>query len=313
MDIKGDNLMDESGNGHHEAGASIWYLCAFLFYIPLLVWFILLLLLQLNLISSKRKNKFPLMFLSLSTVSLSARFVWCILRATDGTTHFRSIFSSMSDLFNLTALSCYLLSLCLIMDNVRNREYPQTMLFTLFNITVYVVYILFRLGCFSEEYAEIGYVVTMSIARLLLGIYFIYVGRELQRRLGKFGVLRETGNRVCCLGTVVCVFYILQVSLWTLGTISDNGKLLGEIDGILYPWFYYPLPDSFCNSFFLFFFTAAVNRQLQQNRQMGSPLRYSSYELDDEARDGIDGYPANMPLDFGGGEDIDNSDLYAKV
>ena len=56
-----------------------------------------------------------------------------------------------------------------------------------------------------------------------------------------------------------------------------------------------------------------MNRQLQQNRQMGSPLRYSSYELDVEARDNIDGYPVNMPLDFGGGKDIDNSDLYANV
>ena len=54
-------------------------------------------------------------------------------------------------------------------------------------------------------------------------------------------------------------------------------------------------------------------RQLQQNRQMGSPLRYSSYELDVEARDNIDGYPVNMPLDFGDGKDIDNSDLYANV
>ena len=315
MDGDGNNLMNENNNHEeHTANASIWYLCAFLFYIPLLIWFVLLLLLQLNLISSKKKNRFPIMFLTLSTISLSARFVWCILRASEDATSYRSIFSSISDLSNLTALSCYLLSLCLIMDNVRNKEYPQTMLCTLFNITVYVIYVLFRLRYFSEKYAEIGYVITMSVARLLLGLYFIYVGRELQVRLGKFGVLRETGNRVCCLGVVVCIFYVLQVSLWTLGTISDNGKLLGKIDSILYPWFYYPLPDTFCNSFFLFFFTAAVNRQLQNSRKLGSPLRYSSYEQhEDDMETDENGFAKQTPLDFGYYNQINNADVASGV
>ena len=172
-----------------------------------------------------------------------------------------------------------------------------------------MTYALFRLGCFSEKYAEICYVTTMSVARLLLGLYFIYVGRELQMLLGKFGVLRETGNRVCCLGVVVCIFYILQVSLWTLGTISEDGKLLGKLDSILYPWFYYPLPDTFCNSFFLFFFTAAVNRQLQNRRKLGSPLRYSSYEHDDDIVRDSNSYADDTPIDFQYGNHIDHADL----
>ena len=88
------------------------------------------------------------------------------------------------------------------------------------------------------------------------------------------------------------------------------GKLLGKIDSILYPWFYYPLPDTFCNSFFLFFFTAAVNRQLQNSRKLGSPLRYSSYEQhEDDMETDENGFAKQTPLDFGYYNQINNADV----
>ena len=49
MDGDSNNLMNENNNHEeHTANASIWYLCAFLFYIPLLIWFVFMILTLLS-------------------------------------------------------------------------------------------------------------------------------------------------------------------------------------------------------------------------------------------------------------------------
>lgn len=252
--------------------AAVWFLIAFVFYIPLAFYYVFLLLLQLRLCRIAERGKYPVIFLVFETVAMVGRFIWCLLRAENATdpqagVH-RSVFSSVADLANFSALSVYLLSWSIIMyagsSGESMTDVPRILLCFIGNVVVYALYLLFRIGAFSEVRAETGYVITLSVAHFALGILFVYMGSQLKSRLGNYGYLKETGKRVFRIGAIVCVFFMMQVVLWTLGTLTKDGTGLGEhVDDILYPWFYYPIPDVLCNGYILYFFTIAINKQMK--------------------------------------------------
>jgi hypothetical protein len=265
--------------------AAIWFLIAFVFYIPLAFYYIFLLLLQFRLFRIAERGKYPVIFLVFETVAMVGRFIWCLLRAENATdpsagVH-RSVFSSVADLANFSALSVYLLSWSIIMYAENSSEHmtevPRVVLCLVGNVVVYTAYLLFRIGAFSEVRAEEGYVVVLSVGHFVLGAMFMTMGRQLQIRLGNYGYLKDTGKRVFRVGAIVCFFFMMQVVLWTLGTLTKDGTGLGEhVDDVLYPWFYYPIPDVLCNGYILYFFTIAINKQMKTANE--PTQRYNSFD-----------------------------------